>query len=106
MLHKLKIHPVDASLKVLFHCVNVLLLQRQLPAEFKLFTNVDKSWRDVMRRTVDRPNALKAATASGVLEMLQAANTSLEKIHKCLEVCAANIEFIVHVYHRLVHSDV
>ena len=39
-----------------------------------------------MRRTVDRPNALKAATAPGVLEMLQASNTSLEKIHKCLEV--------------------
>ena len=41
-----------------------------------------------MRRTVDRPNALKAATAPGVLEMLQASNTSLEKIHKCLEVSA------------------
>jgi len=39
-----------------------------------------------MRRTVDRPNALKAGTAPGVLEMLQSSNTSLEKIHKCLEV--------------------
>jgi len=39
-----------------------------------------------MRRAFDRPNALKAATAAGVLETLQAANTSLDKIHKCLEV--------------------
>ncbi|XP_067943512.1 dynein axonemal heavy chain 6-like [Watersipora subatra] len=60
-------------------------IQRQLPTESKLFGNVDKAWRDIMRRTVDRPNALKAATAPGVLEMLQASNTSLEKIHKCLE---------------------
>ncbi|KAF6034189.1 DNAH14 [Bugula neritina] len=60
-------------------------IQRQLPTESKLFTNVDKSWRDLMRRTVDRPNALKAGTAPGVLEMLQSSNTSLEKIHKCLE---------------------
>ena len=39
-----------------------------------------------MRKTTDKPNALRAATASGVLEMLQVANTNLEKIQKCLEV--------------------
>ncbi|KAK2187822.1 hypothetical protein NP493_153g04004 [Ridgeia piscesae] len=38
-----------------------------------------------MRKTEDKPNALRAATASGVLEMLQVANTNLEKIQKCLE---------------------
>ena len=43
-----------------------------------------------MRRTVDRTNALKAGTAPGVLEMLQSSNTSLEKIHKCLEVCTVS----------------
>ena len=64
------------------------VVSRQLPAESKLFAVVDKTWKDIMRRTEDRPNALKSATASGVLESLQAANTNLEKIQKCLEVSA------------------
>ena len=64
---------------------------RQLPSESKLFSNVDKSWKDIMRRTEDRPNALKSATAPGVLESLQAANSNLEKIHKCLEVCQTDL---------------
>ena len=59
---------------------------RQLPNESKLFSGVDKAWKDIMRRTEDRPNALRSATAPGVLEMLQSANASLEKIQKCLEV--------------------
>ncbi|XP_033124826.1 dynein heavy chain 6, axonemal-like [Anneissia japonica] len=60
-------------------------IQRQLPSEAKLFIQVDKSWKEVMRRTEDRPNALRAATAPGVLEILQANNSNLEKIQKCLE---------------------
>ncbi|XP_064622088.1 dynein axonemal heavy chain 6-like isoform X2 [Lineus longissimus] len=60
-------------------------IQRQLPNEAKLFISVDKSWKDIMRRTEDRPNALKSATAPGVYEMLQSANANLEKIQKCLE---------------------
>ncbi|CAH1791320.1 unnamed protein product [Owenia fusiformis] len=60
-------------------------IQRQLPSEAKMFASVDKSLKDIMRKTEDRPNALKAATAAGVLEMLQAANANLEKIQKCLE---------------------
>ena len=59
---------------------------RQLPAEAKVFLQVDQSWKEIMRRTDDRPNALRAATAPGVLEMLQAGNVHLEKIQKCLEV--------------------
>ena len=59
---------------------------RQLPTESKLFGGVDKAWKEIMRKTEDKPNALRAATASGVLEMLQVANTNLEKIQKCLEV--------------------
>ena len=39
-----------------------------------------------MRRTEDRPNALKAATGSGILESLQSCNSNLEKIQKSLEV--------------------
>ena len=61
-------------------------MYRQLPSEAKLFASVDKSWKDIMRRTEDRPNALRAAVAPGVLEILQTNNSNLEKIHKCLEV--------------------
>lgn len=40
-------------------------LIRQLPNEARLFAQVDKSWKDIMRRTVDKPNALRASTAAG-----------------------------------------
>ena len=39
-----------------------------------------------MRRTMDNPNALSAATSAGLLDVLQACNSNLEKIHKSLEV--------------------
>ena len=67
------------------------LFHRQLPTESKLFASVDKAWKEIMRKTEDKPNALRAATASGVLEMLQVANTNLEKIQKCLEVGGATV---------------
>ncbi|KAM8945402.1 dynein axonemal heavy chain 14 [Pelodytes ibericus] len=60
-------------------------IQRQLPAEAKLFSQVDSSWKEVMRHAMERPNALRAATAPGVLETLQNNNTHLENILKCLE---------------------
>ena len=43
----------------------VVLISRQLPNETRLFTQVDRSWKDIMRRAADRPNALKAATSPG-----------------------------------------
>ncbi|XP_069582586.1 dynein axonemal heavy chain 14 [Ranitomeya imitator] len=60
-------------------------IQRQLPAEAKLFAQVDSSWKELMNQIKDRPNALRAATAPGVLEILQTNNGHLEKILKCLE---------------------
>lgn len=63
---------------------------RQLPSEYKMFTQVDKSWKDIMRNVEDRPNALKSAIAPGTLETLQSCNASLEKIQKCLEVTQTN----------------
>ncbi|EDV29505.1 uncharacterized protein TRIADDRAFT_51924 [Trichoplax adhaerens] len=60
-------------------------IQRQLPVENKLFSQVDKSWRDIMRHTHERPNAMRSATAAGVLEILQAGHSHLDKIFKCLE---------------------
>uniref|UniRef100_H3AGF2 Dynein heavy chain linker domain-containing protein n=2 Tax=Latimeria chalumnae TaxID=7897 RepID=H3AGF2_LATCH len=60
-------------------------IQRQLPAETRLFAQVDKTWKEIMMRTEKRPNALKAATTVGVLEMLQTSNAYFEKIQKGLE---------------------
>ena len=45
-----------------------------------LLWKVNRHWHDLMRKTMDRPNALKSAIASGVLETLQQCNTSLEKV--------------------------
>lgn len=60
-------------------------IQRQLPSEAKLFNIVDKSWKDIMRRTVDRPNAMAACTTAGFYESLRSCNNNLEKIHRTLE---------------------
>ncbi|XP_063298016.1 dynein axonemal heavy chain 14 [Pelobates fuscus] len=60
-------------------------IQRQLPAEAKLFSQVDSSWKEIMNNIKDRPNALRAATVPGLLEILQNNNVCLEKILKCLE---------------------
>ena len=47
--------------------------------------SVDKSWKDIMRRTEDRPNALKSAITPGTLDTLQTCNGNLEKVQRCLE---------------------
>jgi dynein heavy chain len=60
-------------------------IQRQLPEEAKMFSQVDRGWKDIMRKTYRNPNALKAGTTPGVLETMQQNNTLLDKILKCLE---------------------
>ena len=40
-------------------------IQRQLPHEGKAFAQVDKHFRETMRRTHDRPSALLAVTTPG-----------------------------------------
>lgn len=59
---------------------------RQLPEESNLFSQVDSKWKDLMKRTEDNPNALRATTTAGVFETLQTNNAHLEKIQKALEV--------------------
>ena len=49
-------------LKTIFSAPDI---QRQLPHEAKAFTAVDKQFKDVMRRTRERSNAMQAATAPG-----------------------------------------
>ena len=63
-----------------------MIFFRTLPGDAKLFTAVDKSWKDIMRRVEDRRNALKAATTTGTLETLTSCRQNLEKIQKSLEV--------------------
>ena len=58
---------------------------RQLAAEAKMFIQVDKSWKDVMRKVYRLPNALRAATTPGLLETFQNNNALLDQIQKCLE---------------------
>jgi dynein heavy chain len=40
-----------------------------------------------MRKTEEKPNAIKAATTPGLLENFQAYNLQMEKIQRSLEVC-------------------
>lgn len=60
-------------------------IQRQLPDEARMFSQVDRSWKDVMRKVSRNPNALKAGTTPGVLETMQQNNLLLDQIQKCLE---------------------
>ncbi len=46
-------------------------IQRQLPVEAKAFLQADKSIKEIMRKTKDRPNALIAGTVPGMLESFQ-----------------------------------
>ncbi|XP_039385914.1 dynein heavy chain 14, axonemal isoform X18 [Mauremys reevesii] len=69
-------------LEPIFHAPEI---QRQLPAEASIFSQVNNKWKEIMACTEDNPNALRAATTAGVLEMLQTNNAHLEKIQKSLE---------------------
>ena len=78
-------------------------IQRQLPSEAKAFHTIDTQFREIMKKTKERPNALKAATTPGIcqcssndadgfcgclsgrLEIFQSHNKMLEKIQKNLE---------------------
>ncbi|KAJ8000572.1 hypothetical protein DPEC_G00181780 [Dallia pectoralis] len=60
-------------------------IQRQLPAEAKMFLQVDKSWKEIMRKVSRLPNSLRAATQPGLLEIYQNNNALLDQIQKCLE---------------------
>ncbi|XP_036364895.1 dynein heavy chain 6, axonemal-like [Octopus sinensis] len=58
---------------------------RQLPSEGKMFRQVDKSFKDIMRKLLKRPRALRACLQPGLLEALQNNNALLNSIQKCLE---------------------
>ncbi|XP_043489610.1 dynein axonemal heavy chain 6 [Polistes fuscatus] len=60
-------------------------IQRQLPIEAKLFLQVDRSWKDIMRRAVKMPLAMEVCTQPGMLEQLTENNNNLDQVMKCLE---------------------
>lgn len=60
-------------------------IQRQLPDEAKMFSLVDRSWKETMRKCSRNPNAIKAGTMPGLMESMKQNNELLEKIQKCLE---------------------
>ena len=59
-------------------------IMAQMPEEGKLFQQVDKNWKDVMRNTVKNPKVLAATGQAGLLEKLRTSNSLLEKILKGL----------------------
>ncbi|XP_031370421.1 dynein heavy chain 6, axonemal isoform X2 [Apis dorsata] len=60
-------------------------IQRQLPMEAKLFIDVDRFWKDLMRRTYKAPLAMVACTQPGLLEQIEMHNRMLDEVMKCLE---------------------
>ncbi|KAB0345364.1 hypothetical protein FD754_022290, partial [Muntiacus muntjak] len=69
-------------LEPIFHSTEI---QRQLPAEAKLFSQVISMWKEIMLKVHNRLDALHIATSAGVLEILQNCNIHLEYIKKNLE---------------------
>lgn len=69
-------------LEVIFSAPDI---QRQLPAEAKMFTVVDKQWKEIMRKTAKVPLAMNAATTPGLLEQFKSSMELLDQIMKCLE---------------------
>jgi dynein heavy chain, axonemal len=60
-------------------------IQRQLPHEAKMFTVVDKNWKEIMRNVAKYPLALPAMTQNGYLDVMKKNNDLLEQITRCLE---------------------
>ncbi|XP_052746778.1 dynein axonemal heavy chain 6 [Bicyclus anynana] len=69
-------------LEVIFSAPDI---QRQLPNETRLFTIVDKSWKDIMRKVAKVPLAMPAATQPKLYEEFIRNNEMLDQIMKCLE---------------------
>ncbi|XP_059176449.1 dynein axonemal heavy chain 6-like [Physella acuta] len=60
-------------------------IQRQLPVEAKLFVEVDRSYKEIMRRVKKSPLAIRNGAQPGLFETFEYNNELLDKILKCLE---------------------
>eukprot|EP00960_Hanusia_phi_P070417 767305-Hanusia_phi.AAC.13 len=65
-------------------------IQRQLPAETKMFMDVDKGLKNVMKKVSENPNCMRIGTQPGQAEIFSQWNDVLERIQKQLE---AYLEF-------------
>ncbi|KAJ3389327.1 Dynein heavy chain 7, axonemal [Entophlyctis sp. JEL0112] len=59
-------------------------IMRQMPAEGKRFTSVNKTWKDVMAHTALDKRVLHVTALPGLLEKLKESNSDLELIQKGL----------------------
>ncbi|XP_077659064.1 dynein axonemal heavy chain 14 [Urocitellus parryii] len=69
-------------LEPIFHSLEI---QRQLPAETKLFSEVLSLWKEIMSKIHCKLEALQITISAGILEVLQNCNRHLEHIKKSLE---------------------
>jgi hypothetical protein len=60
---------------------------KQLPEEAQLFQKVDVQWKEIMRRTNENPNALKACInpQMNMLAAFKSFNKDLEEVRKQME---------------------
>jgi dynein axonemal heavy chain len=59
-------------------------INKQLPAEGKRFTTVDKAWRMTMSNALNNPSVLGFCDSPSLLTKLQDCNTTLEEVQKRL----------------------
>jgi len=60
-------------------------IQRQLPLESKMFADVDRFWRELMRRTSQNLNVMASTAQPQILAQMLKANAELDRIQKHLE---------------------
>lgn len=60
-------------------------IQKHLEQEHAMFKKVDKTFREIMKRTFDNPKALSASIAPGMYDKLKDCNSSLAIIQRKLE---------------------
>ena len=61
-------------------------IARQLPTESKTFALSDASWKELMRRTHDDPNALRTSQRPGMKETLIRLNATLDAVQRGLDM--------------------
>ena len=77
----LKVQSQWLYLEPIFSSEDIL---QQMPEEGKLFGQVDKNWKEVMRHTVKHPKVLEATKLPNIFEKLKGSNDLLDKIMKGL----------------------
>ena len=60
-------------------------IAKQLPTEAKAFRTVDFMWKDLMRRTSQDSNCVRAGTANGLRDTFNQHNATLDKVQKGLD---------------------